>query len=118
MYKRQLLNAYISNAQEIGRDPRPETETAIVGSTDMGNVSYEVPAIHPMIKIAPEEIAIHTPTFAEYARGPMGDKGVIDGAKALAMTVVDCWTSPTILPEVCEEFEELEGVRARRTNTP
>lgn len=115
---RALLNAYISNAQEIGRDPRPETETAIVGSTDMGNVSYEVPAIHPMIKIAPEEIAIHTPTFAEYARGPMGDKGVIDGAKALAMTVVDCWTSPTILPEVCEEFEELEGVRARRTNTP
>ena len=62
---RSLLNAYIENAKKLGRDPRPETETAIVGSTDMGNVSYEVPSIHPMIKIAPEEVAIHTPDFAE-----------------------------------------------------
>ncbi|HJP16463.1 MAG TPA: M20 family metallopeptidase [Acidimicrobiales bacterium] len=114
---RPLLDAYIANAQRIGRDPRPEEETAIVGSTDMGNVSYEVPSIHPMIKIAPEEIAIHTPDFAEYARGPMGDKGVLDGAKALAMTVIDCWTSATVLPNAVAEFKELEGVRARRPNT-
>ena len=92
----------------MGRDPRPETETAIVGSTDMGNVSYEVPAIHPMIKIAPEEVAIHTPDFADYARGSMGDKGVLDGAKALAMTVIDCWTSATLLPEAIAEFEEID----------
>ena len=104
---RSLLNAYIENAKKLGRDPRPETETAIVGSTDMGNVSYEVPAIHPMIKIAPEEVAIHTPDFADYARGSMGDKGVIDGAKALAMTVIDCWTSATLLPEAITEFEEI-----------
>lgn len=114
---RPLLNAYIANAQRIGRDPRPESETAIVGSTDMGNVSYEVPSIHPMVKIAPEETAIHTPDFAEYARGPMGDKGVLDGAKALAMTVIDCWTSATVLSEAIAEFKEIEGVRARRPNT-
>ena len=113
---RSLLNAYIENAKTLGRDPRPEVETAIVGSTDMGNVSYEVPSIHPMIKIAPEEIAIHTPDFADYARGSMGDKGVLDGAKALAMTVIDCWTSATVLPEAFAEFEEIEGVRARGLN--
>ena len=32
---------------------------------------------------------------------------MIDGAKALAMTVIDCWTSATLLPEAITEFEEI-----------
>jgi hypothetical protein len=62
-----------------------------MGSTDMGNVSHEVPSIHPMIAVAPAGVAIHTPDFASHARGPQGDSAVLDGAKALACTVIDIW---------------------------
>ena len=36
----------------------------------MGNVSYLVPSIHPMIKVAADGVPIHTVDFAEWARGP------------------------------------------------
>ena len=63
----------------------------------MGNVSYTVPAIHPMIKVAPDEVPIHTEAFAEHARGPEGDSAVIDGAKVLAMTALDCWLDTAVM---------------------
>ena len=89
-----LLDLYVQNAMETGRHPLPEEEGAmVVGSTDMGNVSYAVPSIHPMIKAAPEGTAIHTPDFEVYAGGEEGDRAVIDGALSMALTLVDCLAS-------------------------
>ena len=46
----------------------------------MGNVSYLVPSIHPMIQVAPGRVSIHTPEFATPAPfGRSGDRAVIDG---------------------------------------
>jgi hypothetical protein len=50
-----------------------------------------VPSIHPLIAVAPAGVSIHTPEFAGHARGPAGDRAVLDGARALAATVLDCW---------------------------
>jgi metal-dependent amidase/aminoacylase/carboxypeptidase family protein len=75
-----------------------------VGSTDMGNVSYEVPSIHPMIAVSPPHISIHTPEFAAYAAGEPGDAAVLDGAKAMAMTVADLWLKPGAIDEVTAAF--------------
>src|SRR5215510_2589868 len=45
---------YRANAEALGRIVRQPSATArVVGSTDMGNVSYVVPSIHPMIRVAP-----------------------------------------------------------------
>jgi amidohydrolase len=90
-----LLGLYAANAAQLGRAVTPSDDvTAVVGSTDMGNVSYSVPAIHPMIKAAPEGCAIHTRDFAGHAASPLGDQAVLDGAKAMAMTVIDYWLDP------------------------
>ena len=89
-----LLDLYVQNATEVGRHPLPEAEGAmVVGSTDMGNVSYSVPAIHPMIRVAPEGTPIHTPEFEVYAGREEGDRAVIDGALTMALTLVDCLAS-------------------------
>ena len=69
----------------------PHGDAAVVGSTDMGNVSYLVPSIHPMIAAAPSGLPIHTPEFASHARAESGDRAVVDGAVALAWTVADLW---------------------------
>ena len=59
------------------------------GSTDMGNVSYRVPSIHPMLASAPPNVVIHNPEFATWAGSEMGDQAALDGAKALAMTAAE-----------------------------
>jgi len=97
---------YAHNALTLGRtvtDPRHGGHR-VVGSTDMGNVSHLVPSIHPMIASAPAGISIHTKQFAEFARSPMADKAVLDGAKAMAMTTIDFWTSSERREAVVAEF--------------
>jgi len=77
----------------------------VTASTDMGNVSYLVPSIHPMVAVSPPEVSLHSAEFAEWAGGPDGDRAVLDGAKAMAMTVVDLWLSPGALGEVRAAFD-------------
>jgi amidohydrolase len=101
-----MVLAYVANAARLGRtvlDPAASGRR-VVGSTDMGNVSYLVPSIHPMIKVAPDGVPIHSVAFAEWAGGPEGDQAVVDGAKAMAMTVIDLWTSAALRQQVQEQF--------------
>ncbi len=105
----RLASAYAANMAEVGRtvvDPRV-TGRAVLGSTDMGNVSYLVPSIHPMVQVAPSGIPIHTREFAEHAGSDGGDKAVIDGARAMAMTVVDLWLDEALRERVANEFASL-----------
>ena len=75
----------------LGREffPTKDIPAGFAGSTDMGNVSHRVPSIHPMLAVAPAGVIIHNAEFATWAASPEGDKGVIDGAKALAQTALD-----------------------------
>jgi metal-dependent amidase/aminoacylase/carboxypeptidase family protein len=75
-----------------------------MGSTDMGNVSALVPAIHPTVAIAPPDVPIHTPQFRELAASEEGLEGMLDAAKAMAMTVVDVLTDADLLQRIQEEF--------------
>ncbi len=100
-----LLQRYIANADEVNRVVRtPELDAVVVGSTDMGNVSYAVPSIHPMIKVAPSEVAIHSPEFADYACSHSGDQAVLDGAKIMAMTIADLWMDANTLTQAQDEL--------------
>ncbi len=100
-----LSALYASNAASIGRPPaEPSPDNRVVGSTDMGNVSHLVPSIHPMVKVAPADVAIHTAEFERHAGSESGDAGVLDGATAMAMTVADLWLQPDALDAVRETF--------------
>jgi amidohydrolase len=93
-----LTDAYVSNATALGREMRPVTERVwrAAGSTDMGNVSLKIPSIHPMIGLGRDAGVIHGEAFAEAACASVGDQAVIDGAIALAHTVVDAALNPDI----------------------
>jgi amidohydrolase len=116
-----LVERWVGNARALGREPlEPTPDRRVVGSTDMGNVSYVVPAIHPMIQAAPDGTAIHTEDFERAAAAHSGDRAVIDGATALAWTVADLWSDPDLLASVRREFEaalERVGPDARRSAT-
>ena len=112
MIDNPVLSAlYAGNAGALGRpvsDPRT-TEPRVVGSTDMGNVSYLVPSIHPMIRVAPRGVSIHSHEFTRHAASPAGDEAVLLGAKALAMTIADLWADPALVARAKDDFEAVSG---------
>jgi len=99
-----ILDAYMKNSESIGRVIKAPIGDGVVGSTDLGNVSHVVPSIHPMVKVAPEGTAIHTIDFEKWAKSEEADKGLLDSAKAMAMTVIDCWHNPSLLKQAKEFF--------------
>lgn len=113
-----LVEAYAQNAARTGRQlTEPGSGPfRVVGSTDMGNVSYLVPSIHPMIAVSPPHVSIHTAAFAEHARSEAGDRAVVDGAIAMAMTVVDVWTRPELLAAARQAHAE-DLARVQRSAT-
>jgi amidohydrolase len=86
-----LAALYRRNAEALGRAfPPPE---AVAGrfpaSTDFGNVSLAVPAIHPLIGIECGPSVNHQPGFAAACATPSADRAVVDGAIAMAWTALD-----------------------------
>jgi len=92
------------NLESLGREVEAFDPRIGLGSTDMGNVSQVVPSIHATIAIAPVGVLLHTPEFAAAAASQAGQQGVIDAAKALAMTVVDILGQPTVLDRIRQRF--------------
>ncbi len=82
-----LAALYAANLEKLGR--KVGFAGKVTGSTDMGNVSHLVPSIHPMLQIAPADVPLHTQEFCQWAGSERGDRGVVDGAKVLAMTAID-----------------------------
>ena len=76
------------------------------GSTDMGNVSQILPAIHTSVAIAPPGESEHTLEFARYAGSERGLTQCLRAAGALAMTAIDLLASPDALTAVKQEFEK------------
>ncbi|GAA1965564.1 M20 family metallopeptidase [Agromyces allii] len=82
---------------------------AQAASTDFGNISQRVPGIHPVIAIAPPEIALHTREFAEYAGSPTSIESVTDAAYGLAATVADALLDADLLAAVRDDFAAAGG---------
>ena len=74
------------------------------GSSDMGNVSQVVPSMHPMVAIASPKVSLHSPEFASAAASEAGHQGLLDAAKAMAMTMVDVIGRPEVLEKIKQEF--------------
>jgi amidohydrolase len=102
-----MAGAFEKNATAIGREffPVKDIPPGFAGSTDMGNVSHRVPSIHPMLAVAPASVIIHNAEFATWAASPEGDKGVIDGAIAMAQTALDLMLDPAMLATAKKDFQ-------------
>ena len=93
-----LAALYQRNAEALGRRfPAPgEPSPATPVSTDMGNVSLALPAIHPAIGIESLPAVNHQPEFADACATGAADRAVYDGALALAWTMLDAATTPEV----------------------
>jgi amidohydrolase len=99
----ELAALWRSNAKVLGRESLPLQPSDGYASTDMGNVSYAMPVIHPLIALESDGASIHEAAFADAAGGDTGNRAVIDGATAMAWTVIDMASN--------------DGLRRRLSNT-
>jgi amidohydrolase len=105
-----LADAFQRHGEALGRTFLEPAALGGAGSTDMGNVSYRVPSIHPMLACAPPNVVIHHPDFARWAASELGDRAVIDGAKALALTAAEFLCSPDLQARTRKAFEVSRGL--------
>ncbi|GAA4984493.1 amidohydrolase [Kitasatospora paranensis] len=94
----ELVALYRRNAEGLGRrfaapdDPAARMNRA---STDLGNVSRVVRALHPYIGIGSLPAVNHQREFAAACATPAADAALLDGALALALTAADLGAAAT-----------------------
>lgn len=91
-----LAAMYQRNAEALGRkftDLGPLRDR-VAASTDMGNVSHAMPAIHPAIGIDSLPATNHQPEFTAHCVTAAADRAIFDGALAMAWTIVDLASDP------------------------
>jgi amidohydrolase len=80
--------------------------TVGIGSTDMGDVSYVAPAIHPYVGIcAPGETFCHQHAFAARAASDEGISAMLLAAKAMAATAWDVLADEGLRREARAAFD-------------
>jgi amidohydrolase len=100
---RVMLDLFAANMKTAGLTegaPIPDR----LGSSDIGNVSQVIPAIQPMVAIAPTGMAIHTREFADAAVKPLARAGMVAAAKTMALTTLDLLAEPARVKAAKDEF--------------
>ena len=92
---RSNMAAY--GVEDMGDDPN-------AGSTDMANVSWVCPAIHPDLAICDEGVPGHSIAFRDAAATPRADETTLLAATLVAQTAVDLFLDPAFVDAAWAEF--------------
>ncbi|NLV75775.1 MAG: M20 family metallopeptidase, partial [Tissierellia bacterium] len=76
------------------------------GSSDIGNVSLKVPAIHSYIKIADKGTNSHSMDFTKAANSPRAYEMALKATKAMALTGYDILIDEDLRRGIQEEFDK------------
>jgi len=121
--------AFGKKIQEVTKKPQIGMDSKILplkdtkenpggGSTDVGDVSWNVPNINLSVTTAPKDTPWHS--WAVVACGGMsiGHKGMTYAAKALGMTATDLFENQKLIDKVKDEFLERKGSEVYEANIP
>jgi amidohydrolase len=94
---RWVANAAAYGIVDQGKDP-------FSGSTDMANVSWVCPTIHPDLAIADEGTPGHSILFRDAAATPRADDTTLLAATLVAQTAYDLFADPALVESNWREF--------------
>jgi len=101
---RTLEARWVANAAAYGvEDEGPDPSS---GSTDMGNVSWVCPTIHPELSIAPPGTPGHSTLFRDAAATPKADETTLLAATLVAQTAYELFADPALVKAAWREFRE------------
>ena len=118
-YTQEEVNFAIEMQKENGKPTigidgkiRPLRETLESpggGSTDVGDVSYNVPVVSLAVTVAPKDVPWHSWSVVASSGMSIGHKGMLHATKALGMTMIDIFKDKKLREEIKKEFDERKG---------
>ncbi len=94
-----LAATYRRQLEFLGLEESNHAPSQAIGSSDITHISRVVPTIHPNFPIG-ENLALHSRAFAEATATERGAAGLLEGARAMALTVVDLASSAQLRDQV------------------
>src|SRR5262249_14517223 len=99
-----LLGLFRANMASVGAvESAPITDR--LASSDIGNVSQVIPAIQPMVQIAPFGTPLHSRAFQAAPVSPLARQGLCQAAKTMAMTTYDLLADPGLVKQARADFD-------------
>ncbi|MFL5727742.1 MAG: M20 family metallopeptidase [Chloroflexota bacterium] len=95
--RRWVANAAAYGIEDQGPDPNS-------GSTDMGNVSWVCPTIHPELAISEEGVPGHSIRFRDAAATPQADETTLLAATLVAQVAYELFVDPALVEAAWREF--------------
>ncbi|MGH9577482.1 MAG: peptidase dimerization domain-containing protein, partial [Terriglobales bacterium] len=100
-----MAGRYASHTDSLGVRSLQAPPDLPTGSTDMGDVSHAMPAIHPVFAASKHgEGAPHEDAFVKHADSPHAYDAMIRVAKAMALTAYDLLAEPALMKQAKDEF--------------
>ena len=99
LVERFRANMAAYGIEDMGDDPN-------AGSTDMANVSWVVPTIHPDLAICDEGVPGHSIAFRDAAVSPRADETTLLAATLVAQTAVELFLDPALVERAWAAFRE------------
>ena len=101
-----IARRYATHTASLGAHSPEAPPDLPTGSTDMGDISHAMPAIHPIFAIARRgEGSCHEDAFVTHANSSRGYDAMIRVAKALAMTAYDLLADEELMMAAAAEFD-------------
>jgi amidohydrolase len=97
------MAGYLAAAGIEVSEPAPDDPA---GSSDIGNVSQQLPCIHPYVRIVPLGTPGHSAAMREAAGTPAANQTMLSAAGALARTAADLLTDPDLMQQARDEFTQ------------
>ena len=91
------------------RPLRETLESPGGGSTDVGDVSYNVPVVSLSATTAPKGVPWHSWSVVASSGMSIGHKGMLHAAKALGMTMIDIFKDKKLREQIKKEFDDRIG---------
>jgi amidohydrolase len=101
-HNRTLAERWVANQAAYGLADEGLDPSS--GSTDMANVSWICPAIHPDIAIVDQPTPGHSTAFRDAAVAPRADETTLLAATLVAQTAYDLLADPSLVEAAWREF--------------
>ena len=99
LVERFRANMAAYGVEDMGDDPN-------AGSTDMANVSWVCPTIHPDLAICDEGVAGHSTAFRDASVTPRADETTLLAATLVAQTAVDLFLDASLVDAAWAAFRD------------
>lgn len=101
-----LLNKLLMENAQLAGAPQLAPPREKTGSTDFGNVMYEIPGSCIRVAFVPEGTASHSQEFVDAGKSQAAHDCILYGAKAIAGAAADLIETEGLMEQVKAEFAE------------